>query len=556
MGVVLAALEGAIDALQSLLSGQSFSGEACGHRSGSGGVVIDRATMQRMTRVSQRVEATRLRMIGLADAAGVPERQGFTDAGSWVSATTQTDRRAAAGDAQLAGDLAAADAQAAQRARADQAAAGTGPDGLDGADGPGASDGSAPPPVSGLETAGAGNVTGTVHSPVTRSPISQALEAGWISMGHAKVMFRALRDLPESITDEQRRNCETELLRLATRVTPARLRRAAERLLVVTGAAPAVVDAHQNETIAATEERAWQASAFWLRDNSDGTMTGHFTVPWLAGAALKKILDAMTAPRRTGGHTTWATTTHPTPSFAGRPTAGQSATAQGAGAHASAGQGAAPGAGAHVGADQGATAQGAGGRDAIGQGAGGQEARPFSWQHDQLDWQQRRGQAFAELLLHLPTDHLHNKTAATILVTTTLAALRGELSQAGTTDLGENASAGNIRRLACGAGIIPVVLGADSVPLDLGRQTRCFTEHQRAALATHYTECAAHGCDRPFAWSEIHHLQPWSHGGSTNLTNAIPLCATHHRWIDRGDTQHRVRRCDDGTITIHFHRRT
>ncbi|MFZ5845942.1 MAG: HNH endonuclease signature motif containing protein, partial [Actinomycetota bacterium] len=37
------------------------------------------------------------------------------------------------------------------------------------------------------------------------------------------------------------------------------------------------------------------------------------------------------------------------------------------------------------------------------------------------------------------------------------------------------------------------------------------------------------GCERPFAWCEIHHPDPWSQGGPTDLTNALPLCGYHHQ---------------------------
>lgn len=47
---------------------------------------------------------------------------------------------------------------------------------------------------------------------------------------------------------------------------------------------------------------------------------------------------------------------------------------------------------------------------------------------------------------------------------------------------------------------------------------------------------AAQGCVRaaaemPARWSKskIHHLRPWSAGGTTSLTNASPLCFWHHR---------------------------
>ena len=85
------------------------------------------------------------------------------------------------------------------------------------------------------------------------------------------------------------------------------------------------------------------------------------------------------------------------------------------------------------------------------------------------------------------------------------------------------------RRLACNAGIVPAVLGTDSEILDLGRTRRLHTPGQRRALSLRYDTCAAEGCERPFAWCEIHHPHPRSHGRPTNQTNAIPHCGPHHR---------------------------
>jgi len=44
-----------------------------------------------------------------------------------------------------------------------------------------------------------------------------------------------------------------------------------------------------------------------------------------------------------------------------------------------------------------------------------------------FDWRHRRGLAFAELLEHLPTDHLHTKTAATVVVTIDHTVLAGAI---------------------------------------------------------------------------------------------------------------------------------
>ena len=47
---------------------------------------------------------------------------------------------------------------------------------------------------------------------------------------------------------------------------------------------------------------------------------------------------------------------------------------------------------------------------------------------------------------------------------------------------GDVLSAATVRRMACDAAIIPVVLGSDSRPLDVGRQERLVTRAMRTAL--------------------------------------------------------------------------
>ena len=68
--------------------------------------------------------------------------------------------------------------------------------------------------------------------------------------------------------------------------------------------------------------------------------------------------------------------------------------------------------------------------------------------------------------------------SATVVVTMELETLSGGL-KAASLDTGGRISAGEARRLACRAGIIPVVLGGPSVPLDVGRRRRFNTEAQR-----------------------------------------------------------------------------
>lgn len=158
---------------------------------------------------------------------------------------------------------------------------------------------------------------------------------------------------------------------------------------------------------------------------------------------------------------------------------------------------------------------------------------------------------FTELLEHLPTDRLHHKTAATIIVRLDRDQLHADLRSAGL-DTGHDISAGEARRLACNAGILPAILNGHSLPLDLGRSQRFYTRTQQLALATIHDTCIADGCDRPYAWCELHHLDPWHLGGHTNLNKGTPLCGFHHQRIH--DPTYHHHHNPDGTIT--FHRRT
>jgi hypothetical protein len=80
-------------------------------------------------------------------------------------------------------------------------------------------------------------------------------------------------------------------------------------------------------------------------------------------------------------------------------------------------------------------------------------------------------------------------------------------------------------RLQLAAALLPPVLGgAPSQPLDVGRATRVVQPGQRAALAVRDGGCGFPGCHRPLAWCEAHHLWHWLDGGPTDLAN-LCCCA-------------------------------
>ena len=90
---------------------------------------------------------------------------------------------------------------------------------------------------------------------------------------------------------------------------------------------------------------------------------------------------------------------------------------------------------------------------------------------------------------------------------------------------------GTIRRLACDATIIPVVLGSDSQPLDVGRATRTIPTAVRRALDLRDGGCTWPGCDAPPGWCDAHHVTHWADGGTTSLDQLRLLCRRHHTRI-------------------------
>ncbi|MGO4604459.1 DUF222 domain-containing protein [Terrabacter sp. 2YAF2] len=110
-------------------------------------------------------------------------------------------------------------------------------------------------------------------------------------------------------------------------------------------------------------------------------------------------------------------------------------------------------------------------------------------------------------------------------------------SGSGVTLTGDVLSPGVVRRMACDAEIIPMVLGADGEPLDVGRRRRLFTRGQRLALIARDKGCSWTGCTVPASWCDAHHVIHWRHGGRTSLLNAALLCPKHHTEVhDRGLT--------------------
>ncbi|MGY0536884.1 DUF222 domain-containing protein [Nocardioides sp. YJ-D4] len=164
------------------------------------------------------------------------------------------------------------------------------------------------------------------------------------------------------------------------------------------------------------------------------------------------------------------------------------------------------------------------------------------------------GQAFARVVETYDVDQLprHGGHGTTVFITMSLEDLRNDLGTAALGFDGAKITAAEARRMACNADLVPVVLGTDSEILDFGRTARLAYPVQHRALRLRDKCCQAEDCDAPAAWTEAHHLKPWSEGGLTNLANMVLLCASDHRRIH--DPDYAYERLPDGRIR--FTRRT
>ncbi len=66
-----------------------------------------------------------------------------------------------------------------------------------------------------------------------------------------------------------------------------------------------------------------------------------------------------------------------------------------------------------------------------------------------------------------------------------------------------------VRRLACEAAIVPIVLNGAGEALNCGREARVANRAQRRALRAMYRTCAYPGCEVVFHRCDIHHVIEW-----------------------------------------------
>lgn len=102
------------------------------------------------------------------------------------------------------------------------------------------------------------------------------------------------------------------------------------------------------------------------------------------------------------------------------------------------------------------------------------------------------------------------------------------------TDSGVALPTESVRRMACDAEIIPVVLDGRGVVLDEGRAKRLATPAQRVAIEAMQSTCSFPGCCVPIDDCRIHHVDVWERLGRTDLDRMAPVCETHHHLAHEG----------------------
>lgn len=324
-----------------------------------------------------------------------------------------------------------------------------------------------------------------------RPLVAGAMRDGRVSPAQARVLTAVLEDLPAHLGAQVATDAETTLVAFCEHFRPSELRRLARRLLEVV--APEIAEAEEAKRLEDEERQALAEAYLKFQDLGTGLTRFWGALPTAVAERLKRYLQAYTAPRR-------------------------------------------------------AEKDDDGGCGTPSRSGSGERVPPH----------RAHARAFAALLELLDPDRLpeHGGDATTVVVTMTLEQLLADLATAGLVSAsnadGEIAiSAEAARRLACNAGLVPVVLDGKGQPLDVGRASRLYRAPQRRAIRLRDRRCRAEGCTIPAAWCEVHHRVPWAAGGRTDVADGVSLCSHHHHLVhDRAYDHHWTAQGD-----VRFHRR-
>ncbi|MGH9121187.1 MAG: DUF222 domain-containing protein, partial [Acidimicrobiales bacterium] len=149
---------------------------------------------------------------------------------------------------------------------------------------------------------------------------------------------------------------------------------------------------------------------------------------------------------------------------------------------------------------------------------------------DRRELEQRRADALVELATANQRTNLQ--------VTTSVETLLGLVgAPAAETEFSLPVSAKTVERWACDCSLTRMLLGGESVVIDVGRSRRTVEGPTRRALKARDGGCRWPGCDRPAHFTAGHHLVHWINGGGSELDNLVLLCNRHHWMVHEGGWQ-------------------
>lgn len=102
--------------------------------------------------------------------------------------------------------------------------------------------------------------------------------------------------------------------------------------------------------------------------------------------------------------------------------------------------------------------------------------------------------------------------------------------------------------LSCDS-VVQAVLTNGSQVLRLGRTERTAKSWQRRAIIARDRHCRAPGCRTKPRFCDVHHVDHWINGGTTDVDRMVLLCGTHHREFHKPGYQMEL--AEDGEFTVH-----
>jgi hypothetical protein len=330
------------------------------------------------------------------------------------------------------------------------------------------------------------------------APVARAVETGELSVAAGAAIASGLGDpgadvSADALTDVARELVETARIDLSPDFPGASSEQS------VTSPEQVGIDARRRRaeldvtSVSDLDAHRFAKRSFRHGTNVDGTIWGAFTADPENGAIIIDAIGTITAPRRV--------------EFRDAETSTQADHGADTGARAEAGDD----------ADADADARQAGQRTI-----------------DPRTPAQRAFDAFISIIklgVSTDDDHLFGHNDASIRVHVTAESLTTGDGTAWIEGINDLQPATTAQRIACTAGIIPIIFSTTGDILNVGRTQRLFTTAQRIALSARDGGCVHPGCNIPARYTEAHHTTPWLHGGNTNLADGILLCRFHHRMI-------------------------